>query len=79
MRSVIGAVRRNPIAKDHVMKLKLFAFAAVAALTIGAGMAQAEPLVEAKNQVLVTPTTPQVAYPPICRWDPIRPKYCRRW
>ena len=61
------------------MKLKFIALAAIAALSVGAGMAQAEPVLEAKNQVVIKPTTPQVAYPPICRWDPIRPKYCRRW
>lgn len=62
------------------MKLKLFAFAALAALSLGAGLARAEPpLAEAKNKILVaTPTTPQVAYPPKCG-NPIFPRFCRRW
>jgi hypothetical protein len=62
------------------MKLKLLALSALAALTTGAGIAQAEsPLVEAKAGVAIPKTTTQVAYPPICRWDPLFPKYCRRW
>lgn len=64
------------------MKLKLLALSALAALTLGAGLAQAaDPAVaEAKvTGVFTTPTTPQVAYPPKCGRNPIFPRYCRRW
>ena len=63
------------------MKLKLLAVSALAALTLGTGFAQAaESVAEAKAGIsTISPTTPQVAYPPKCGRDPIFPRYCRRW
>ena len=63
------------------MKLKSLLLAASAAFTVGAGAAQAAGtgIVEARSTLNRGTTTPQVAYPPICRHDPLFPKYCKRW
>ena len=60
------------------MMLKSLLLAAGAAFTVGAG-AQAAGIVEARTTLNRGTTTPQVAYPPICRHDPLFPKYCKRW
>ncbi|MGH7003065.1 MAG: hypothetical protein ACREIP_03880 [Alphaproteobacteria bacterium] len=63
------------------MPTKLLLLAAGAALALSSATAQAAeaPLDSVRNKIVTGPTTPQVAYPPICRWDPVFPKYCRRW
>jgi hypothetical protein len=78
---VNGALAPQPAPKDPHMKLKLLALSALAALALGAGVAEAaeSPVAEAKTGLsTITPTTPQVAYPPKCG-NPIFPRYCRRW
>jgi hypothetical protein len=53
--------------------------AAIGALLVGlAGAAEVDAKV---GSTIVNPgtTSTNVAYPPICRWDPLRPRYCRRW
>lgn len=63
------------------MPTKLLLLAAGAALALSAAAAQAAeaPLDSVRNTIVTGPTTPQVAYPPICRRDPVFPKYCKRW
>ena len=63
------------------MLIKSLLTAAVAALALGAtNAAQAgEAVTPTLNQGKFGTTTPQVAYPPICRHDPLFPRYCRRW
>ena len=63
------------------MLTKTLLTAAVAAFALGAtNVAQAdEAVAPALNKGNFATTTPQVAYPPICRHDPLFPRYCRRW
>ena len=60
-------------------KVLLLAAGAALALSFAAAQAAEAPIEGVRNKVLTSPTTPQVAYPPICRRDPLFPKYCRRW
>ncbi len=65
------------------MKISSILLSAAAAMSLAVGATHAahadDVLVAALNKGTSVNTTPQVAYPPICRHDPLFPRYCRRW
>jgi len=60
-------------------KLVLLAAGAVLALSFSSAQAGDTQIEAVRKNIGTGTTTPQVAYPPICRWDPLFPKFCKRW